>query len=803
MSSQSQYWTVSQIARGLGLTRQAADRLRRGVPPSGQVVVNGNAANAWTLAALPAPSQDKLAAEAQRLGYRNPEELLSAPATRWEPMIPLGEIAQPCIDNAVNLQRALRQVMDLKSKGSVSNPELERSALENYRREFGHTVTARYIRRLIHRTIGRDGGAKNWNRLELYLPERPARKEAPARTASKGLVEQFGELPAYIDSCGHPVSEIGVRGVWTLAFEQYGCLVRNGSTPKKAARMVREFLFAKGQFLAPSRAALLKAFQRKLAEWHISGGDPKSLRDGREDNGAHFELPEDDRDLLINRAVFQYRGDVAPAWRDLVRQGFSDAVRARYSGKAWSKSHVPTSIRESVGSEIEIFTVMHQGPRAFDQIRGHVNRSYEGIASLKCMVADDFTMPVYFYVPDGKGWFTLTRGQILIFIDFRTLCVLGWSLQPDRNYSSLTIRSLCTHVFGEHGVPSILQFERGIWESSTLLKGRDAAALEFSEVAQGLREFGIKFIHSIRARSKTVERVGGLLQDLMEAEPGYCGRDERRDAPESLRKQMAAVQGRQAGSLDNFYSYDDWNQRFANIVRQYNADPQQGRILDGLAPDAALVKFADKTDPPMQFTSAVRYLLAHDKRPVRVTMNGVSFKIGKKQFNYRGKEIAHLVGREALAWFDPENPEVLVVTNMNRENPICVARSKEPSALECTIDPDSETLSQELARVADQASFMKARYNVVKSKFPMPQRVLLGSAQGLRAAQLGEDIAQRKTAVQRKQIERTANISKGRSLARDLGKNSELIGDDPEVLQALENLKVARMAEGEPMEESL
>jgi hypothetical protein len=377
------------------------------------------------------------------------------------------------------------------------------------------------------------------------------------------------------------------------------------------------------------------------------------------------------------------------------------------------------------------------------------------------MVADDFTMPVYFYIPDGEGWFTLTRGQILIFIDFRTLCVLGWSLQPDRNYSSLTIRSLCTHVFGEHGVPEILQFERGIWESSALIKGKKEAAIGFSEVAQGLREFGIRFIHSIRARSKVVERVGGLLQDLMESEPGYCGRDERRDAPEALRKQMAALEGRKNGCMDFFYSYDQWNRRFGEIVAQYNAAPQQGRILQGLAPDDAFVKFADPADPPMQFSGSLRYLLAHDKRPVRVTLNGVTIQVGAKKFNYRGQEIAHLVGKERFAWFDPENPELLTLTDMDRRNPILVARSHETSAL-CLTDTQSETLACELKRIDGQASYMKARFNVVKSKFPMPQRKAMADADTL---SLGVAIAERKAEINDAQKQQ----SKATKIARGLG----------------------------------
>jgi hypothetical protein len=656
---------------------------------------------------------------------------------------------------------------------------LEARRVADYARVFGHRITGRYWRELFARTLRRDKGAEDWNRLEIYLPDRPAAKETPARVVTEALVEEFGAIESFINACGNPAapSKTEQRAIWTLALEKYASLVSGGMPGKQAARRVRSFLFAKAAFLAPTRDALLKAFDRKRTALERGGGDPKALRDGREQNGERFNLPEDDRDLLIHRAVFYYRGDIAPAWRDLLKAGFSEPVRQRYFGKAASKSHVPASVMDSVSSEVEILTVMHQGPRAFDAITGHVDRSYDGIASLKCMSADDFTMPVYYYVPDGKGWFILTRGQILLFTDFRALRILGWSMQPDRNYSSLTIRSLCTHVFAEHGVPSVLQFERGIWESSTLLKGRDPAPFEFTEVVQGLREFGIRFIHSIRPRSKTVERVGGLVQDLMEAEPGYCGRNERVDAPESLRKQMAEVEARKLHPAHYFYSYEIWQRRFGEIVNQYNAAPQGGKILGGLSPDEALAKFADAGDPPIQFSAGLRYLLAHDKRPAKVTLNGITFQVGKQKFNYRGNEIAHLVGQDMLAWFDPENPEALVVTDMQRRNPICVARSKEVSALESVTDPDSGRLAQELRRVAGQASYMKARFTAVKAKFPMPQRRALAD---VRTLQLGQQIEEQRGQMAAKRNERNIRARTTRDRARKLGLPTPILNDRPE-----------------------
>jgi hypothetical protein len=468
---------------------------------------------------------------------------------------------------------------------------------------------------------------------------------------------------------------------------------------------------------------------------------------------------------LVHRAVFYYRGDIAPAWRDLLRAGFSPAVVERYAGRAANKSHVPASVMDSIGPEVEIMTVMYQGKRAFDSIKGHVTRSYEGIHSLQCISGDDFTMNTYFYVPDGKGWFDLTRGQVILFIDFRSLRILGWALEPRKSYSSLTIRSLCTHVFGEFGLPEVLYFERGIWKNASLIKGK-TAPFGFAEISQGLREFGIHFKHATNPRTKVVERIGGLFQDLAEAEPGYCGRDERRDAPESLRPQMAEVEARKVHPSKYFYSLDQWNQRIGQVVNQYNGEVQQGYILAGMSPDQAFEAYMNKENPPMQFAAGLRYLLAHDKRLARVTLNGVTIQVGKTKFNYRGREIAHLVNREVLAWFDPENPESIVVTDTDRTNPICVARSQNPNALESLIEPESGTLSRELARVEHQASHMKTRFNVVKAKFPLPQRQLLNAAQ---AIELGEEISVRKSAVTAAKVTRQKQHQQARRFEQKTG----------------------------------
>ena len=734
--------TAAQIAAALGIKRQAVQWHLRCCEMKTVKIVNGNETAAWSVEQLPAALRERLAAVAVQQRCRTVEALLSMPRKRWQPPLPLEKICDADILAATKLRDALKSWLIRQHDNKLSSADMEAAGVEEYRRIFGNAVTPRYWRELFSRTIKRDNGFEEWNRLEIYLPDRLKQKAAPAAVVSEALAADFAELESFIAGCTNPYApnKTECMAVWTLALEKFTSLVNAGTPEKPAARRVRQFLSMRASFLAASRDALLKAFNRKLEALKNSNGDPKALRDGRAENGARFSLPEDDRDALIHRAVFYYRGDIAPAWRDLLRKGFSSAVVDRFAGRAKKKSHVPASIMDSIAPEVEILTVMHRGPRAFDSIKGHVTRSYDGISSLQCISGDDFTLNTYFYVPDGKGWFDLTRGQVILFIDFRSLRILGWALEPRKSYSSLTIRSLCTHVFGEFGVPEILYFERGIWKSATLLKGK-TEPFGFAEISQGLREFGITFKHAIRPRTKVVERIGGIFQDSAEGEPGYCGRDERRDAPESLRIQMAEVVARKAHPSKYFYSLDGWNERIGRLVAQYNAEAQQGHILAGMSPDQAFEAHMSKNNPPMQFNAGLRYLLAHDKRLARVTLNGVTIQVGKTKFNYRGAEIAHLVGREVLAWFDPENPETIVVTNPDRTNPICVARSENPNALESLIAPESGTLGRELSRIEGQASHLKTRFNVVKAKFPLPQRQLLFAAQ---TVELGEQITAQK-----------------------------------------------------------
>jgi hypothetical protein len=359
------------------------------------------------------------------------------------------------------------------------------------------------------------------------------------------------------------------------------------------------------------------------------------------------------------------------------------------------------------------------GKKAIDDGTAHLDRDYSKLTAMQVVSADDFTFPVYFYVPDGDGWFNLTRGQCLLMLDVRSWRIIAYSLQPERNYNSLVIRTLMNRVCGDLGIPGVWYFERGTWQNALLVKGNPPAgwenALSWPEAKIGWENLGVKFRHAIRARTKPVERVGGLLQNLMHGLRGYCGRDERRDCPEVTKRAMQEVQFRRVnhpGEL--FFSFDEWNGQLGQLIDSYNASSQDGKILQGLSPDEAFEKFWPASNPPSRMDANCWHLVAHYVRPVPVTTNGICFRIGQKKFVYRNERTGHDRGKTVLAWFDPASPDFLCVTDANRKNPYLVERSTEVDFL---AEPGDPVFERELARAAAHSAYPRARFHTLKAKF--------------------------------------------------------------------------------------
>jgi hypothetical protein len=428
----------------------------------------------------------------------------------------------------------------------------------------------------------------------------------------------------------------------------------------------------------------------------------------------------------------------------LARRGaLSEELLGYYLNNPASKSYCPTRIREAIKYEITMMDDIHHGPRQ-DKLNGaHILRDWSSVSSLDWLCADDATLEVYFYLPDDRGRFTLMRGQFLVMIDVRTTRILGFALQPERNYNARVIRTLITKICDEHGLPRQgFYFERGIWERSRILKGDPQAdPFSWAETELGLRSLGLRFVHAKLPRSKPVERVIGALQDLMEGELGYVGPDERKEKFERVQQWKREVESGKIHPAGHFYSFDEWVTRLEEICAYYNSQPQDGKMTGGLSPDEAFQKYQPLDDPLLKLPPNCRYLLAHHKRPLKVTSNGITLRFGKQVFNYRNEQTGRLRGQTVLAWFNPELPELLTVTDLNHDNAFCVARSQEVPAM----DAPSDLLNQEMMRIEAHLSYARVRYRTLRAKFATPFRRVIVDAQ---TAQLGNEIQAHQAALE-------------------------------------------------------
>lgn len=519
-------FTAAQYAAALGISKRAILNALRHTPATSEGFANGQRAQLWSLASLPDRLRDELDAAARQRGCRNAAHFLAEPPEVWKPAVPLARLPAEAVDKAARLQRALRPL--LERMHDLSEAEFSALGVEHYRREIGHVISARHWRRLFKRTCARDNGAEDWSRLEIYLDEALVRRSATPAPVTLDHHELTLVIAAFNNPAQPTPQEI--ECLWLRALELYRQRINEGREEKKVRRDLLSFLNERAIFLAGTAEGLRKQFARKLQRWLEQGGAALAVADGRRERSGNFRAPEfsqADRDKLVGHAVLNTGGRVAQAWRELMRAGeLSDGLSGYYLSNPSRKSYVPRRVLDEVKYDVAMLDDIHHGPRQAKLNGPHLERDWSNVFAGDWYQADDVTFPVYYYEPDGKGWFTLWRGQCLLMIDLRTTRILGYALLSSRNYNSLAIKTTITRTCDEHGLPRRgFYFERGIWQSSKILAGDRSAPLSLPETEKGLRDLGLDFIHSNLPRSKPVERTLGAVQSLMERIPGYAGRD--------------------------------------------------------------------------------------------------------------------------------------------------------------------------------------------------------------------------------------------------------------------------------------
>src|ERR1035441_10517213 len=324
-----------------------------------------------------------------------------------------------------------------------------------------------------------------------------------------------------------------------IDFEALECRLQAVANPQSLTR--KERLSILGHAAETLNSAIADGIEeeaeakRDVANWLTAHGLERSIRSLERDlvrfrkRGLLFDgrpkanklkrapvLSQADRNELVECATFEHGSDVDPAWAQCVREKrLSQDIIGRYPFPKNRRPKCPKRIRSQVAAEIARLYPHHRGPLHAKLIGADIRRDWSNVFSGTMYSSDDHTPDVYYYVPDGQGWFSLMRGQFLPVIDVRSKKILDFVLIDAPNYTALAIRSLFNKVCLRFGAPDIWHLECGLWKSSKLLgRGGRVRGSSLVEIEQNFAELiGTRIVHALsgNAKAKVIENVFLLL----------------------------------------------------------------------------------------------------------------------------------------------------------------------------------------------------------------------------------------------------------------------------------------------------
>lgn len=674
--------------------------------------------------------------------------------------------------HAHKLRLALASSVELHFSGRWGRPEIESAGLRDYKAVFGHSITPRHFWRILDGVLAADEGRRDFKNLAIYLPGKLTQKKVV------GMFDRYAkELPsltaavAGIKNLSEPTEEERLR-VWDSAFSDYQNLVTGGMADGAARRRVLAALDAGGVPLARTRAALRRSFCYKLGRWIEGGQKPDAIRDLRSvkcGRKRKAELTPDDLNKLTARAL--HLRSVPAAWRELLQTGeLSAGVTQNYISNTASKSYCPEVIRAQVAQQVDLVQDIHHGPRQAKLNGPHVTRDWSDTSPGDWQQADDVTLEIYYWL-ERDGVPQVMRGQFLLMIDLRSLRILNYALHSENNYNATVIRGLMLRTHDSYGMPRKgYYYEKGMWKSARLVKGRDVptgSEIEFEQTENGFRDFGMEFRHANLPRGKPVERVIGLLQAKLRDQPGWVGPNEIREKFERVQKLLLQARSGAVHPSAHFLHRDEWNQRLQEICDDYNNEPQQGRMLRGLSPRQFWDTHFDYSRPLMRLGAHTRYLLANHRRPEKVGTKGVKITVGKQSHWFISAELGNHVGKTVQVYFDPEDMRsVFVLPTMSSKAVLVVPAA--PTLPAMTATPDQ---MRQAAKACDD--FIRPARTVfaeVKKHFPdnapSPFRHEMPDAATL---EMGREIAEGKAAIESREDQREQAEKKVKRLSRKHG----------------------------------
>jgi hypothetical protein len=702
-------YTAQQLAGSLCLSKPTVQKALEQTP-SQLVQASGNETRGWQFVQLPQQWQEKIAKRAYSNGLAI-HEYLDSSARQWEPKQAFCRQPEEVRQKTLRLQRALLPTVKRFLDDSISRSEVWRLAAEEFKAEFGFAGSDKLIRSKVKEAIRRARWDENYERPELFL------EEVAPQPAPKPVRDEFRALRSLINgivAAGTPTRQ-QKRQIFDDAFV---LLIDLGDQAEAAKPDLVAFLTQHAPFLGKTPAAIHRAFNRLYAQWK-QGGQSLAALDVKWNGRARGpKLTQEETDALIAYSA-KYDGR-DQGWREAIRAGKLRQEVVAYYAK--TPRDMPRKIREQITRPVDYAKIRLHGPREAALRGPYINRDPnhpEGkLHSGDWDQCDDYTFvnAAWDVLEDGTVY--VGQPQLLLWVDERSWLHQGFVLIPARSYNAFDIRNSWTRKCDDNRMPREgLYLEGSFWQSARVWVGKkDEVA--WSETEEGIRRLGLRVKRAIYPRGKVIERIFKIVQSYLQAEPGFAGTNPLTDRYEKVQEQIRLARSGQVHPRDfGWLSIAEWKVRLGEILTIYGNEPGEGKYLNGLSPKQAYEAHFDHSRGPLQrVPDECRYLLACNKiAGLSIGANGLSFQYGRRRFTYKDERLGQMRMRneKAIAWFNPENPELCGVTDEHGENPIVVRR-------ETTVpnhDAPPESLNRAYAENASMERAAKEVYGRVKHVF--------------------------------------------------------------------------------------
>lgn len=697
-------FTILQIARALGCSRQNVHQRLASIREDGEPLVGGQITRAWRIGSLPLCILRKLTSKAELKRYVSVAALLNEPFQRFEPEIPFPELAPSSREKALKLQRALRPFLARRNSAQAKAADFQTNGANEYRRIFGYPITPRHWRTLFDRTIDRDNGAEEWDRPEIYVEDKPARISStwPVAVArERGLTILEDALSSVVT-----FGELDVERkdyLWMKACEELQLHIESGAHEKKTKRAILRALLASG-LLSADEETLRRNLNRYWKRFTSNGAG--RLRDRRTLRQKQI-VPKGDAAVIAGHALAR-GGDAQAGWTAARESGdLSPETEGRY---ATNIRRVPNRVRRDVGPLIKSLAPLTQGERAFRQDGPSLIGDYSGLFAGEVFEMDDWTPEHVCYDSheDGRPGFRFLQGQLIVVIDAASRRVLEASF-TEGAYSARMIRVTLNRACQNYCLCDRLNIESGLWKRSRLIVGRRTVGVADWEL--GLRQF-MEVKNNRRPQGKAnVENHFHALGKAMRIVPGFCGNDMRHTMPEELKRQIARVRGSEIHPSEFCLSKNEMFEALLNALAEYNAQPQHFGRLKGQSPNEAWNAKQSPNGRPTLGDKAA-YLLAFHRERIAIRKSQIVKVEGGVRHVYHSPDVARFDRRDVMLWWNPSDLSQVAFSSLDRKDGPFVVSAQETTPV--TAHPNYEAIKSGQDKINETLAVRRAMFRSVE-----------------------------------------------------------------------------------------